>query len=439
MQIDQTTLNDLSIFQQDEEYSVFHHLNFTQTTDGKFYLRQILSNPLKNINEINDVQNAIKQLIGIHNQFPKTITNGTIMVLERFYETSISNIPQPATHINTFFYKLFSTADFSLIKYSVQHFINFINGLNKVAALLKPSTSKLVQFWIDKIEVLCNRPKLQEMLKNMGEIKNTSNQTILNYAAYFRYHFKQDCLELIEVFSKIDAYMSLAIACRKHQLEFPQFVESKEPLLVTKSLFHLLLSAPTSYNIELKKDDNFLFLTGANMAGKSTFIKATGVAVYLAHIGIGVPAQQMKLSYFDGLLSNIHIVDNIFKNESYFFNEVQRVKNTVEKVGDNKKWLILIDELFKGTNIQDAMKCSTTVIQGLQKRENGVFILSTHLYEIGNDLKQFKNIQFKYFETKINNKELEFSYQLKDGISNDRLGYLILEREGVVALLKNNT
>ena len=173
------------------------------------------------------------------------------------------------------------------------------------------------------------------------------------------------------------------------------------------------------------------------MAGKSTFIKAVGVAVYLAHIGIGVPATKMKLSYFDGLLSNIHIVDNIFKNESYFFNEVQRVKSTVEKISDNKKWMILIDELFKGTNIQDAMKCSTTVIEGLQKRENAIFILSTHLYEIGQSLNQYQNIQFRYFETNVRNKELEFNYQLKQGISNDRLGYLILEREGVVDLLKD--
>ncbi|MBZ4157069.1 hypothetical protein JYG50_25525, partial [Escherichia fergusonii] len=90
---------------------------------------------------------------------------------------------------------------------------------------------------------------------------------------------------------------------------------------------------------------------------------------------------------------------------SYFFNEVQRVKNTVEKIDDNKNWLILIDELFKGTNIQDAMKCSTVVIEGLQKREHAVFILSTHLYEIGQGLKKFNNIQFKYFETNIKNKE----------------------------------
>ena len=60
--------------------------------------------------------------------------------------------------------------------------------------------------------------------------------------------------------------------------------------------------------------------------------------------------------------------------------------------------------------------------------------MSTHLYEIGEDLKKYPNISFRYFETSVTDEQLEFSYQLKEGISNDRLGYLILKKEGVVEL-----
>lgn len=171
------------------------------------------------------------------------------------------------------------------------------------------------------------------------------------------------------------------------------------------------------------------------MAGKSTLIKSIGAAVFLAHIGMGVPAAHLKLTLFNGLLSNINVVDNIAKGESFFFNEVQRIKNTIEKINDGKKWLVLIDELFKGTNVQDAMKCSLTVIKGLIKIKNSLFILSTHLYEIGEELKNYPNISFRYFETNVNNEQLEFSYQLKEGISNDRIGYVILKREKVVDML----
>jgi DNA mismatch repair ATPase MutS len=144
----------------------------------------------------------------------------------------------------------------------------------------------------------------------------------------------------------------------------------------------------------------------------------------------------MRLTLFDGLLSNINVVDNIIKGESYFFNEVQRIKNTITKINDGRKWLVLIDELFKGTNVQDAMKCSSVVIQGLIKIKSSLFILSTHLYEIGEELKQYPNISFRYFETSVKDDQLEFSYQLREGISNDRLGYLILKREKVVDMLE---
>jgi DNA mismatch repair ATPase MutS len=129
------------------------------------------------------------------------------------------------------------------------------------------------------------------------------------------------------------------------------------------------------------------------------------------------------------------VVDNLIKGESYFYNEVQRVKNTILQINNQKRWLVLIDELFKGTNVEDAMKCSSAVVKGLIKIKTSLFILSTHLYEIGEELKIYPNISFKYFETQVQDGQLLFNYQLRDGISNDRLGYLILAREGVVDLL----
>ena len=131
------------------------------------------------------------------------------------------------------------------------------------------------------------------------------------------------------------------------------------------------------------------------------------------------------------------MADNIIKGESYFYNEVQRVKATLQKVNDGKKWLILIDELFKGTNVEDAMKCSTAVIEGLLKVKGSLFILSTHLYEIAQQLQGHTNISFHYFETQITGGQLQFNYTLKPGVSNDRLGYMIIKNEGVVKMLED--
>ena len=76
------------------------------------------------------------------------------------------------------------------------------------------------------------------------------------------------------------------------------------------------------------------------------------------------------------------------------------------------------------------------VIKGLIKIKNSLFVLSTHLYEIGEELKNYPNISFRYFETDVTDEQLKFSYQLKEGVSNDRIGYVILKREKVVDMLE---
>ncbi|MDX2049489.1 MAG: DNA mismatch repair protein MutS, partial [Chitinophagaceae bacterium] len=277
-----------------------------------------------------------------------------------------------------------------------------------------------------QIDELCARP----------EKKSFSVRDTVYFGHFFHDKFRHNTLELIEIYSRLDAWYSMALAVKTYQLSFPEFLEQDEPYLNAKGLYHLLLPRPIAYDVEMAPHSNFIFLTGANMAGKSTFIKSVGLVAFLAHVGMGVPAIKLQLTLFDGILSNINVVDNIAKGESYFYNEVQRIKNTIVKINDGRKWLVLIDELFKGTNVQDAMKCSSTVIKGLIKINHALFILSTHLYEIGEELKPYPNISFKFFETKINDDQLEFSYQLKDGISNDRLGYLILKREKVVEILE---
>ena len=83
------------------------------------------------------------------------------------------------------------------------------------------------------------------------------------------------------------------------------------------------------------------------------------------------------------------------------------------------------------------MKCSTAVIEGFLKITDSLFILSTHLYEIGDELRRYPNISFNYFETAVVDDQLSFNYQLRNGISDDRLGYLILRKEGVVKMLED--
>jgi DNA mismatch repair ATPase MutS len=436
MQVDKDTLHDLSIFNSDESVSIFNYLNQTTTVGGKEMLRYLVENPLGSIQKIKDTQAVIQALANTLPAWPSSITNGTIMVVAKYYETQFDPYPQHPTYFNSNWYKIFHAPDYALTKYTITHCIDFLKGLFAIHQLLLDyNEHPIASSWTENIEKKLSKPAFASL--RLMDIKTASPQQILSIAAQIRTRHKQDFYDLIDLYSTMDAYQSLARVFVAEGLCFPNFATAPTACITATNCYHPLLLTPTPYTITLEKDSNFLFLTGANMAGKSTFIKAVGISVYLAHLGMGVPAKTMELTLFDGLLSNINVMDNIIKGESYFYNEVKRIKNTIEKINDGKNWLILIDELFKGTNVEDAMKCSTAVIEGLRKIKPSLFILSTHLYEIGDNLKQYANIQFKYFETNINDGELVFNYQLKEGISDDRLGYLILKREGVVDLLKN--
>jgi DNA mismatch repair protein MutS len=436
MELDNTTYNDLSIFHHEEEFSVFNKLNFTQTSEGREWLMRFFKNPFSDLNKIVDTQKIVHIIKENMSEWPTSISNGTLMVIAKFYESSIDTMPGQANTLNGVQYRVFHTADFSLVRYTLTHFADFLRGMNKLAELFtKEGIPHLLSSYLQHATDLMRHSVVQQMIAR-DPAKKFSVQEVVGYGKYLKEDFRWQTFELINIFGRLDAWRSMALAGIEYKLSFPEFIESNQPVIDTTGLYHILLPKPVPYDVHMNKDGNFLFLTGANMAGKSTFIRAVGTAVFLAHLGMGIPAEKMKLTIFDGLLSNINVVDNIVKGESYFFNEVQRIRNTIIKIDDGRKWLVLIDELFKGTNVQDAMKCSSTVIKGLLKIRSSLFILSTHLYEIGEELKEYSNIAFQYFETSVKDDQLYFSYQLKEGISNDRLGYLILKREKVVELLE---
>ncbi|RYY59556.1 MAG: DNA mismatch repair protein MutS [Chitinophagaceae bacterium] len=437
MQIDAISFNDISIFHAEEEFSIFHKLNFTKTTGGKEWLRYFFTQPLHDLDQIRGTQDVIRALMGHVDQWPADISNGTILVMDKFLDYPLDTISTNLNNFNSLSYKWLHSEDYSMVKYSMSHFADFFRGLRKIVALFETvQLPNNIRLYIERIAGLLQQPSLQALANTAPGVRFSIRENLF-YAQLARIQFRTKILELIEIYSRIDAWYSMAMAVKKYNLVFPEFVDSDTPLVDARGLYHLLLPDPVAYDLQMDPRHNFLFLTGANMAGKSTLIKSVGTAVFLAHLGMGVPAAAMRLTLFDGLLSNINVTDNIARGESFFFNEVQRIKNTIEKINNGKKWLVLIDELFKGTNVEDAMKCSLAVIRGFIKIRNSLFILSTHLYEIGKELENIPNISFKYFETNVENDQLSFSYQLKDGVSNDRIGYVILKREKVVEMLDN--
>lgn len=436
MQVDKITLQDIGLFDNEDHIGLASHLNFCKSNGGEIYLNQFLHHPLSILPVIQQRQQALKAFIGCMEQMEQMkITNGTCLIIEKFFETSFKNIPVQISLPGAYWYQFWNKADYSLIKYSVEHLVLFVQNLMDFIHLFeKEENNPVIETLVQKINKLLRHHDLVYLKEKQ---KISSPQDILSLGHFFLYRYKNNTSTLLEYFYELDALYSLAKAHQTYHFQFPNWIDDTQPYLEVEKAVHPLVKNAIGNDLSLSPDKNFLFLTGANMAGKSTFIKTIGIVVYLSHIGMGAPAKKITLTVMDGLITNLNIADNVVKGESYFYNEVQRIKNTVLKINDGKKNCVLIDELFKGTNILDAMKCSTKVIEGLQKLRSSIYILSTHLYEISENLKQHDNIQFSYFETQVKDKELHFQYHLTPGISQDRIGYLILEREGVVKLLED--
>jgi DNA mismatch repair ATPase MutS len=434
MLVDKITLQDIGLIDSEEQIGLTSKFYFCKTNGGKIFLHHYLHKPLGNLSSIKERQIAIQ--VFIDNMEPidsMKISNGSCLIIEKFFETSFKTIPNQIGAVGAYAYKCWNKTDYSLLKYSVEHLLLLVNNLKDWVTLFKKySNNPIIEKLVTQIDKNICHPFL---INSKNENINSHPQEILRLAHFFLYQYKNNTLSLLEDFYHVDALYSMAKAHIHYAFEFPCWVDDEKPYLSVVEAKHPLVQNAIGNELSLSSSHNFLFLTGANMAGKSTFIKTIGIVVYLSHIGMGAPAKKITLTVMDCLITNLNVADNVVKGESYFYNEVQRIKHTVVKINDGKKNCVLIDELFKGTNVLDAMKCSLKVIEGIQKLSNSLFIVSTHLYEISEALIKYDNIQFSYFETQVKENQMFFSYQLRPGISQDRIGYLILEREGVVALL----
>ncbi|MEI6948796.1 hypothetical protein V9K67_16535 [Paraflavisolibacter sp. H34] len=209
---------------------------------------------------------------------------------------------------------------------------------------------------------------------------------------------------------------------------------SIKDMVALTGLFHPLLKSPVRNSIH--PEANVVLLTGANMSGKSTFLKAVGLCVYLAHAGLGVPAEACVLPFFDHLSVSIDLRDDLQSGYSHFMSELVQVKRVVEAAGAGRCFAIF-DELFRGTSLEDALDISAATLRGLTQFQNSVFFVSTHLQP----LKELPEVQAGavacyHFGCELEGKTPVFSYRLLPGWSNMKVGRLLFEREGLDRLLQ---
>lgn len=244
--------------------------------------------------------------------------------------------------------------------------------------------------------------------------------------------YKDELPKWIELLAETDALCSLANFHFNHPGSIFPVINVEEILLEAKELGHPLISGDhrvtNPANLFCRR--HFIIVTGANMAGKSTYLRTVGVSLVMAMAGSAVIAQEMSFRPA-GLVTSIRTKDSLQKNESYFYAELKRLKYIIEKLQNGEKLLILLDEILKGTNSRDKQSGSMALVGKLLRYEASG-IIATHDLALGDLEKTYpENITNKSFEVIIENDALVFDYKLKDGIARQMNATFLMKKMGI--------
>ena len=233
-----------------------------------------------------------------------------------------------------------------------------------------------------------------------------------------------------EVVSFFDAYNSLGNYGYNHsEFVFPEIVKAGS-VIKAEHLGHPLLNKDKRVDSDLTiENEQFFIVTGANMAGKSTFLRTVSLHIVMANVGLPICAKSSQYSPVK-LITSMRTSDSLTDDSSYFFSELTRLKFIVDAI-QKEPYFIVLDEILKGTNSTDKAIGSRKFVEKLVA-SNATGIIATHdlsLCEISKTLDDVKNY---YFDAEIINDELHFDYTLKEGVCQNMNASFLLKKMNIV-------
>ncbi len=478
---------DLDIF---GENSIFQLLNRTCTSMGKETLADMLENPLTDDEEIGKRQQAVKELakkedfclqyriIGMLSD-DKSLDENAVRKLgeaqklfrtPRFWWAAVVVVPAlyvlligltiagiiSGAEITLLYIVMlaFSSVPMKKVKRIWQLFEKKVKLLESYADLLRlietenaeSSLLKLLQQSAKSKETSASAAikQLAQYSRNLGLSFAVPVFLILNpfflwnvlYALKIEKWMEQHASEINTWFSalaEVDALISLGtFAVNNPDCSYPTF--EKTGCFNAIGLRHPLIPRQKCVcnNIEISQTPFFMIVTGANMAGKSTYLRTVGVNHVFAGIGLPVCAEQMSYRP-EQLLTNLRTADSLVNSESYFFAELKRLKMIIERLKSNNGGVfIVLDEILKGTNSVDKQKGSFQLMRRLVKL-GGNGIIATHDLTLGSLENEFPEaIKNFHFDANIENDVLSFDYKLQRGIAQTMNASFLMKNMGIV-------
>lgn len=326
-----------------------------------------------------------------------------------------------------------------------------LNGYARLIALAKAENWKSagMQELMERFNLNGQSPiqALQQLSKELDRLDLRNNQflyVLLEGSIFFqlqeivrierwKVRYGQHISEWLETVGELDALCSLGTFAYNHpQYTYPELTEKPFCFLATQ-MGHPLMPASqcVKNDATIPSRPFFLIITGANMAGKSTYLRTIGVNYLLACIEAPVCCERLKL-YPNQLITSLRTSDSLSDNESYFFAELKRLKRIIDLLNQGQQLFIILDEILKGTNSMDKQKGSFDLIrQFMQLKANG--IIATHDLLLGSLIKQFpEEIRNYCFEADIKENELTFSYKLREGVAQNMNACFLMKKMGII-------
>jgi DNA mismatch repair protein MutS len=429
------TRQDLNLMDRYSNRSVYAIFNQVKTSGASRLLEKMFNSPLTAHEAINSRSSIFKFFETLDIEFP--IEDDEFSIVESYLQSG--GIGSMASFVG-----IVRIAGLKILGVSEEYDLRIrqIHTISKFCHQLRNFISQILAVGGDN-------PIAKELLTAQDFLHNEINTNLLQHGqeltlpkliAYdrkFRIQANKKLLDLVDLVHFLDLYVAVSSISRKKEFAYAQALPGNSSTLSMIDCRNPLVKYAKGNSIDITENKNVIFLTGANMAGKSTLMKSVGIALYLAHMGFPVPVSQMTFSVMDGLYTSINISDNLEQGYSHFYAEVKRVKEVSEAVSSSKKLFVIFDELFKGTNVKDAYDATLTVTQAFSKYKACGFIISTHIIEVAEKLKDAEEgIQFFYLPTVMNGKIPTYTYNLTQGVSDDRHGMILIENEGILELLK---
>ena len=478
---------DLDLF---GKRSFFQSINRTVTSFGKDALANIFIHPFENKKDILDQQQAVEELkqksrllshfraIGQMSEadslnskdFSASFKRAPILKNSILWKSMVYIMPLIHILFGLLVYFDMMAGGYYSIVYILTLGISFVPG-KKVMQIMETfnEKSKVLDTYSKLFKIIEDENLQSDKLKNIqsqlkgvanasyaiNQLKSYHNNLTVSYTfpvlmlfnPYLLWNvkyaikveqwtekYKSEIAQWFEAIAEFDMLISMGIFAFNHpDYTYPQVADKF--IFEGKALGHPMLHRDTCVrnDVNISKTPFFLVITGANMAGKSTYLRTIGMNHTMACAGVPVCAESLTF-YPCRLVTNLRTADSLADNESYFFAELKRLKMIIDRLQAGEELFIILDEILKGTNSEDKQKGSMALMKQLISL-NGNGIIATHDLLLGNLEQEYPNNVKDYrFEADITNDQLTFSYKIREGVAQNMNACFLMKKMGITGL-----